>query len=142
MPWLLISLGATWALIGLTWVVQLVVYPAFANVGLAEFPAYHEQHCRRITWVVVPLMVMELSSALALVFLTPSQLGTGLAWLALALCVLCWAVTALFAVPAHAALAKNRDGEVLRELLRAHWARTVAWTGRGILLAVVLAPSV
>lgn len=59
--------AATWALIGLIWTIQLVHYPLFAQVGRHTFKAYHHRHTTQITWVVAPLMLMELITAAWLV---------------------------------------------------------------------------
>ena len=58
--------AATWALVGLIWTVQVVHYPLFASVGGEEFRRYHARHTRQITWVVAPLMAVELVTALLL----------------------------------------------------------------------------
>ena len=54
---LLLQLGTTLPLVGLIWFVQVVAYPLFARVAVADFLAYHESHSRLITYVVGPLMV-------------------------------------------------------------------------------------
>jgi hypothetical protein len=59
----IIHLAVTWALIGLIWLVQVVIYPQFGAVGRLEFGAYHADYTRRISWIVGPLMVAELGSA-------------------------------------------------------------------------------
>jgi len=56
-----LQLGTTLPLVGLIWFVQIVAYPLFARVGADAFPAYHEAHARLITFVVAPLMVLELN---------------------------------------------------------------------------------
>jgi hypothetical protein len=50
--WLVVHLVAVSALAGIGWVVQCVVYPAFALVGASEWAAYHARHTRAITPVV------------------------------------------------------------------------------------------
>ena len=61
-----LHLAATGFLTGLIWVVQLVVYPGFAHVAPAAFPAFHRAYTRTITFLVGPSMLLELGTGLAL----------------------------------------------------------------------------
>ena len=68
LPWPLLSqLITTLPLCGVIWMVQLVVYPQFANVGAAQFANYHRFHSNRITLIVAPLMLGEIMGAAAMV---------------------------------------------------------------------------
>lgn len=124
--------GATWALAGLIWLVQLVQYPLFARAGLESFAEFHAQHCRRITWVVGPLMLAEAGSALALLWLGLRE-GWFLAGLPMVAVV--WGSTALVQVPLHERLRGGFDAGVVTRLVRTNWLRTVAWSARGVLAA-------
>ena len=53
MVWLVVHLVATAVLTGVAWVSLVVIYPAFALVGPAEWPGYHAAHVRAITRVIV-----------------------------------------------------------------------------------------
>ena len=48
---------------GVIWTVQVVHYALFRHVGRAGWRLYHAAHTRRMTWVVLPPMVMELGTA-------------------------------------------------------------------------------
>lgn len=124
---LLAHAASTNALAGLIWVVQLVVYPGFPEVGRTDaWPAAHAAHSRRISLVVGPPWVVQ-AVTLGLLLLRRDQPG----WL-LALAGLCAlttvAVTVLVSVPLHARLA-SYDDAVARRLVRTNWWRTAAWTG-------------
>lgn len=54
MFWLLVHLTATAVPAGIGWVVQVLVYPAFALVGEPQWAAYHRAHQRAIALVVFP----------------------------------------------------------------------------------------
>lgn len=58
-----LHLAVTAAYAGLLWTVQQVVYPQFAEVPAAAFPAYHRQHMRRIAPLVGPLFLLEGAAA-------------------------------------------------------------------------------
>lgn len=130
-----IHCAATWALVGLIWTVQMVQYPLFETVGREAFRAYHKRHTRQITWVVAPLMLMEL--------------GTGLAWAAeatrnpwvlasLAPLAFNWLSTWRVQIPLHESLSNGFDPEAHRKLVSSNWWRTLAWTLRGVFLLLAL----
>lgn len=135
---LVLHFAATWFLVGLIWIVQVVHYPLFARVGSAEFASYEAAHANLITLVVGPLMLLELLTAVALLTLWPSSLPCWVAWLGLALVGLIWLTTMLVSVPLHAKLAAGFDAQTHALLVATNWIRTLAWTARGLLLAWVL----
>lgn len=123
--------AATLCLVGLIWNVQLVQYPAFALVGGRELRAYHAAHCRRITWIVAPLMGIEGLCALRLAFAPPAHVSALALWCAGLLLAINVLSTALVFVPLHGRLIGPERDEVQRRLVRANWVRTLAWTARG-----------
>lgn len=135
--WVL-QFAATWFLVGLIWMVQVVHYPLFARVGSAEFAGYQAAHASLITLVVGPLMLLELFTAVAILSLWPSSLPVWVGWLGLALVGVIWLTTLLASVPLHARLATGFDAQAHNLLVATNWIRTLAWTARGLLLAWVL----
>ncbi len=121
----------------LAWLVQLVIYPAFAAIARPGFCAWHAGYTRRISAVVVPLMLGQLALHAVALWRAPSPLG-GLQALLLGVA---WAATFLVAVPCHRRLAAaGCEPPVLRRLLRANAVRTAAWSlVAGISAGVVLA---
>ena len=117
---------------GLIWFVQVVHYPLFALVGPEQFQAYEAAHANRTTWVVAPLMLLELASACALLFpsLRPSFVSASEAWLGAALVGVIWASTALVQVPLHNRLHTGYSIAVIAQLVATNWIRTAAWTVR------------
>jgi len=135
---LLLNFASTWFLVGLIWMVQVVHYPLFARVGLAEFVRYETAHASLITLVVGPLMLLELLTALLLLSVWPTSLPPWLGWLGLALIGLIWLTTMFVSVPLHARLAQGFDAQVHALLVATNWIRTLAWTARGLLVGWVL----
>lgn len=133
---LLLHAASTWALVGLIWTVQLVQYPSFALVSAPDLGRFHEEHCRRITWVVAPLMGVELVTGLILA----GTAGSVLIWLGLALIAVNWFCTALVSVPLHNRLNSDKP-RVQRALVATNWIRTGAWSARGVLTAALLLPA-
>lgn len=124
-------------LTGLIWFVQVVHYPLFAWVGEREFAAWEREHCRRITWVVLPLMLAEVALAAWLWWQAPPE-WRGWCTIGLVLLGIVWASTFLVQVPCHERLARGLDHPTVRRLVRTNWMRTAAWTARGV-VAVILA---
>lgn len=140
MDWLLVYLVATSVLAGVAWVVLIVVYPAFALVGPAEWPSYHAAHQRAITGVVVVPWIGQGVATVGLLVAPPD--GDRIAAVALAVLALAGVVlTVGWAVPAHSRLGAvpTATGAALVALMRAHLVRSVVWSASAILAAVLIA---
>lgn len=131
-------LAATWLLVGLIWVVQLAIYPQFANVGRREFRAYHERYAAGISWVVAPAMAVEGLTGAWLLF-GPETSGDRLLYgVGFALILFNAAHTAFIAVPLHGRLGAGFDEATHRKLVRSNVLRALAWTARGLLLFLAI----
>lgn len=130
---LLLHAAATWALVGLLWTVQLVLYPLFAQVDAGSFQAYHARHLLRITLTIGPLVVAEFLTLAALLLA-----GSRNPWLLASVVPLGFAYISTWAVqvPLHQRLAMGFDAEVLRRLIASNRWRTAAWTLRGVCVLV------
>ena len=130
-----IHLAATWMLVGLIWVVQILVYPQFLRVAPAEFRDYHFAHCFRIVLIVAPLLFVEIASAAWLLYegrqAQPFIISTGLI-------PIIWITTALFQAPFHTRLMRGFEAPLIRRLILTNWIRTLAWTARGFLVSLAL----
>ena len=111
---LLVNVAATWFLIGLIWVVQLVHYAQFDGVGGEAWGAYHRRHTANITFVVGPAMLAELATAAWLCWRRPEAVPLWAAWAGLGLVAVLWASTALVQVPLHNRLAGGFDPAAAR----------------------------
>lgn len=130
---LLAQLLSTLTMTGLIWFVQVVHYPLFERMDDTAFAA---KHATRTTYVVAPLMVLELGSSLALLRIAwrPGFIATGEAWAGAALVGIIWLSTALLQVPLHNRLQARHSVRDARELVATNWVRTVAWTLRAALV--------
>ena len=133
----LLQLTSTLALVGLIWLLQVVHYPLFAQVGRANFGDYERDHQRRTTLIVAPLMLTEALTALLLVWFVPAGVATWSIWLGASLVVMLWTSTFFWQVPAHRILAVAYDAETHRNLVRSNWFRTAAWTTRGFVVCLI-----
>ena len=122
-------------MVGLIWVIQLVHYPLFAQVGTEQFRIYEGEHTRLITFIVGPVMLIELLSALALLAESPPTGVPGwLPWLLVGLLGLVWLSTIFLQIPLHGQLTAGFDIVTHGRLVATNWIRTVAWTLRGVIL--------
>lgn len=135
----LINLTLSATLTGLIWTIQLVHYPGFLGVGADGFSDYQQNHMRTISYLVVPLMLAELTMALLLQFYYRSLPAWGI-YLATALVLFIWAITFFISSPLHGKLAsQGYDSGLIRQLVTTNWLRTVAWTTRtGVLFFLTL----
>lgn len=122
---------------GVIWIIQIVHYPLYRRVGAQGFADYEREHCARISFVVLPLMLLELACSAALVVLPPG--GTrSLPMVGLLLLAVVWGSTFLFQVPCHRALELGFDARAASRLVATNWIRTVAWSLRScVALALI-----
>lgn len=129
---------ATAGMVGLIWFVQVVHYPLFSRVGSEHFSGYEFTHRWLVTFVQAPFMCVEAVSAVWLTFDAPSQIGTGWFVLGLVLLAVPYLSTVVFQIPLHHQLSEEYDPVKLRRLVHTNWIRTIGWTLRGVLVAVML----
>lgn len=120
-------------MVGLIWFVQVVHYPLLSHLD----PAGIAEHQRLTGYVVAAPMAVEAVTAALLVVDRPGGVPAAAAWIGAALVAVVWTSTALLQVPAHRALAGGSAD--VRRLVAGNWVRTVAWSGRGAVVAWMLA---
>ena len=134
MNWLLsVHVLVTLMMLGLIWFVQVVHYPLFKRVPAAVFTEYEKQHTALTFWVVAPLMLAELGTGIALIWMH----GTLWSWMGGVLIGINWLSTYFIQVPLHRRLSEGYDHASIIRLVNTNWIRTVAWTLRGGLLLSV-----
>lgn len=134
----LLNSVATWAMVGLIWFVQRVHYPLLALIGTERARPVALEHQRRTAQVVGLPMAVEGLSTLALVVWRPDSIAIWMPLVNGALLAVALGSTVLLSVPLHARMADRPDDQVGRRLVTTNWPRTVAWTARGVLCAVML----
>ena len=136
-PWSFkVQMACCLLMTGLIWLVQMVHYPSFQFVDPQRFPEFHLHHSSRITFIVAPLMGLELVTAVGLVY----ERGDSYTWwLNLLGVVLIWACTAFLSVPLHNQLSTGFDYDKVKALVDTNWPRTLIWTVRSIWLVAFAA---
>jgi len=127
-------------MLGVILIVQVVHYPLFDLVGSDTYVAYQAAHMRRITWIVLPAMGIELITAVWLVWDPMPGLPAWQAWTGLALVGVIWASTGLLQVPFHETLTHGFEAHAHRRLVQTNWIRTLAWAVRAALVLWMLWP--
>ena len=128
---LLANVVSTLFLVGLIWMVQVVHYPLFDDVGEQDYVSYQKRHQSNITWIVGPMMLVELVTAIALIWYPIAGVDKSLVYTGIGLVVLIWLSTAFIQVPCHEKLVKGFDLAAYKWLVNSNWIRTLAWTARG-----------
>ena len=123
---------------GVIWFVQVVHYPLLRRVGASGFARYETEHTRRTSPVVAPVMIFELVSGLWLALAPPPGLDSAWLWANAAGLAVIWVSTFALQVPAHRQLAAGFDDEAVTRLVTSNWIRTAVWSGRALLLLVLL----
>ena len=132
---LLLHAASTLTMVGVIWTVQRVHYPLMIHVPAAKFPAFERAHQKRIGPVVMPLMLTELVTALALL---ATDVPRDLTIPGAIMLALIWLSTFFVQVPLHRRLENVRSPEAIARLVRSNWIRTALWSARGIVALLML----
>ena len=126
-----------WVL-GQIWFAQIVVYPLFAQVGEAEYVAYHRFYTRRIPLPVILPGFASFLLPIALAYCGPAVPG----WMSAANIgagVVGLLVTVGLEIPRHARLEKSgRNDAVIVELVRFNWPRTASISAQAVITLLML----
>ena len=135
---LLANAVSTLFMVGLIWMVQIVHYPLFDDIGQENYVRFQRRHQSNITYIVAPTMLIELATAVLLAVYPVVGVDKSLVYSGLLLVVLVWISTALIQVPCHERLVKGFDPAAYQWLVNSNWIRTVAWSARGALVTMML----
>lgn len=114
---------------GAIWLVQIVQYPAFYLISKDYFAEYHQKHSDRISYVVAPVMLLELICTYWLFYEMGSKYLTYFV-----LTLLIFAATAFISVPLHNKLALGKNDKIIKRLIHTNWLRTILWSVKTVLL--------
>jgi len=121
----LLRVAADTGVVTLIWLVQLVIYPGLARYTTTNLKAWHPIYTRRVTFVVLPLMIAQLGLSIYSV-VTVSGLWdmVHLGWV-----IFAWLITFLMAVPLHRRLQRDGDStSVAVRLVDCNKWRVIAWS--------------
>ena len=108
-------------LVVLIWMVQLVVYPSFRYLEICSFNTWHRRYTRRISCIVLPLMVMQTFLHAVSTYNVTTVLGV----VGCLFIFVMWLVTFTISVPCHNVLGNTgKDPRQLSWLIDSNWIRT------------------
>ena len=110
-------------LLVLIWIIQILHYPSFLFVDRTRFSLFEQFHTKRISYIVLPLMIAELG--LVIFHFRPIVFG---------IVSLIWLSTFFLQVPCHEKLKRGFDEKVIRKLILTNWIRTILWTIKFLVL--------
>jgi len=109
----------------LIWIVQLVIYPSLCRYAESDLKIWHPDYTRRVTYIVLPLML----SQLVLAIFSSIRLGGILYLFHLILVIVAWIITFVKAVPLHQQLDLSVSGlSIAKQLTEVNVSRTIVWT--------------
>jgi len=135
---LIIQTAATFYMVGFIWFTQLVHYPLLDKLTKYRAGAYEQSNIRLTTWVVGPVMVVEIVTAYLLTLYPVPHMPRWIPWTGLAALILIWLSTGSLLAPKHQILAKQYVEATHMSLIKLNWIRTLLWTFRGVLLCYAL----
>ena len=135
---LLVNFVATAVMTGVIWFVQWVHYPLLATVSVEHAVETAVDHQRRTGQVLAIPMALEGVTTLWLLASRPDVVSLILPWLGAVLLAVALGRTVFVSVPLHAKMATNPTVDVGRRLVVTNWPRTIAWSARAVVCAVML----
>ncbi len=129
---LISHLAFTSIMTGVIWVIQIVHYPSFHFIEKELYTAFQKFHMKKISIIVIPIMLAELITAMIL-FLDKSSKSPFLI-ISLVILFLIWLMTGVFFSKAHNELITGYQELVVNQLVVMNWVRTLLWTLRLLLL--------
>jgi len=134
---LLIHFGMCLLMTGVIWLVQVVHYPSFAFVSVPQFFSFSRFHQSKITMIVLPLMTIELVTAVFLLM----YVQTPLVMINLSLLLLIWISTFFLSMSIHRDLNHTKSDYLIKKLIVTNWPRTIIWSLRSGIIYYVLVSS-
>ena len=129
----LIHLIATAMMVSIIWIIQILHYPTFLFVDKKHYTEFQNFHMKNISYLIVPIMLLELLTGLSILLNIKMINFYFLA--SIGLLILIWLITALFFSKFHSELSKKYNRGTILKLIRLNWIRTFFWTVRlGFLL--------
>ena len=132
---LFIQIISTAMMVAIIWVIQTLHYPSFQFIDKNKFLDFHTFHSRQITYIVMPLMLMEIATAAYIILLFNYN---KLLIVNFILLIAIWLITFFISVPKHSALSSGKNKIIINLLISTNWFRTCLWTLRLIILTTYL----
>ncbi|MBA4728530.1 MAG: hypothetical protein CBC86_0001435 [Deltaproteobacteria bacterium TMED126] len=129
-----LNLTVSSILLGLILTIQFVHYKSFKFIDNEEFKNFHKFHTKNISFLVVPLMGLEVILALLIIFYDSSLLTL----LNLISVALIWVSTFLFQVPSHNRLSEGKSLNEIHKLIKSNLYRSILWFLKVIISLLII----
>ena len=123
MDYLFLLIIANSILVGVILMTQIISYPLLSKVKKTNFSYYYNSYTRRISIIVVPLMIFEVLFSIAI------NITFDNAYIAASniLLFIIWGSTFFVQVPIHNKLSFGYSSLLINKLIITNWIRTIAW---------------
>lgn len=129
-----LQLAIDFGLVVLIWMVQLLIYPSFEYFTSESLSKWHKIYTRNITFIVAPMMIIQLIISIYLAWNDLSFINT----IYFALVILTWVTTMVIYVPLHREIDLHPDKkETCIKLTKKNWLRVVLWTTIFLLMHLI-----
>lgn len=122
-------------LFGVILITQLVSYPLLLKVDSNNFKLYHTFYIRYISYIVIPLMCIEVfinfSNIYSLNSIYPKY------FISTILLLFIWFSTILIQLPLHKNINHLYRKKVINQLIKSNWIRTVLWLSKLLVLIFI-----
>ena len=129
-------LVCTSVMVGIIWVIQLVHYPSFHFIRKDIYASFQKFHTDKIAIIVAPVMLIELITGVLLIYMETNIDIVLIVSLVILLAI--WILTAIYFYKAHQNLMSGYNKEIINQLIKLNWIRTLLWTFRLILFFIYL----
>ena len=121
----IIQLIIDFGLVILIWMVQLIVYPSFKYYQKQDLILWHQKYTKRIAFIVVPLMLIQLGIAVFNMFHQFNHTTI----VTLSVVIFLWIFTFLSFAPLHFKISEGKHTQKqLQLLIKRNWLRTFLWS--------------
>ena len=121
-------------LLGLILVIHFVHYKSFNFIDVEKFVEFHKFHTKNISFLVIPLMIIELVISIIICYFYFSILSL----INLSLVALIWITTFLLQVPSHNKLSTGKSIAEIEKLVSGNVFRVYLWFFKAIVSTLII----
>ena len=121
-------------LLGLILVIHFVHYKSFNFIDIEKFVEFHKFHTKNISFLVIPLMIIEVVISIIICYFYFSILSL----INLSLVALIWITTFLLQVPSHNKLSTGKSITEIEKLVSGIVFRVYLWVFKAIVSTLII----
>ena len=117
-------------LVSLVFMTQFITYPTFLHIDKDKFSEYHRKYVNNISFIVAPVMLIELLTLLLIAYFSSEFLIIKSLFLLLVI----WLTTFFIMIPSHNKISKTFNKKEINRLINYNWVRTILWSFKLLLI--------